>query len=333
MFFTTQRDFLSGLRLISFYASLATFAILASCGSDTDIKQTDSALSNEKMSIVVTTTHLNDIVSRIVGDRFKVVPLMGPGVDPHLYRPTSRDALAISNADLIVFHGMMLEGKLAETLQNSRNKGIPSYNATEKINPKKIIGHSKSSKSLNHPDPHVWFDPSIWSNVVQNLSDRISILDPEGTEIYKSNTEKICAEIYLVSEWAKNRVNEIPENKRKLITSHDAFQYFGRAMGLNVVALQGISTTAEAGLADRVNLVNTIMKEKIPAIFIESSVNPNAINEIARECKISIGGKLFSDALGSGKDFVIGPKSISFPCNTWSGMMVHNINTIVDSLK
>jgi ABC-type Zn uptake system ZnuABC Zn-binding protein ZnuA len=114
MFFTIQRGFLSGLRLISFYASLATFAILASCGSDTDKKQTDSALSSEKMSIVVTTTHLNDIVSRIVEDRFKVVPLMGPGVDPHLYRPTSRDALAISNADLIVFHGMMLEGKLAK---------------------------------------------------------------------------------------------------------------------------------------------------------------------------------------------------------------------------
>jgi len=333
MIFATQRILFAGLKLIHFHASLAFFTILASCGSDTDQKQTDSSLSNEKMSIVVTTTHLNDIVSRIVEDRFKVVPLMGPGVDPHLYRPTSRDALAISKADLIVFHGMMLEGKLAETLQNSRNKGVPSYNATEQINPKKIIGYSKSSKSVNHPDPHVWFDPSIWSDVVQNLSDRISILDPEGKNLYKSNTEKICAEIYLVNEWAKKRVKEIPENQRKLITSHDAFQYFGRSMGLNVVALQGISTTAEAGLADRVNLVNTIKKEKIPAIFIESSVNPNAINEIAKECKISIGGKLYSDALGRGKDFVVGPNRVSFPCNTWSGMMIHNVNTIVDSLK
>lgn len=323
-----QKKIFTRLKSINILALLAILSVFASCSSDANKTQSDSSLSKEKMTIVVTTTHLNDIVSRIVEDRFNVISLMGPGVDPHLYRPTSRDVLAISKADLIVFHGMMLEGKLAETLKNSRNKGIPSHNATEKIDPKKVI-----KESFNHPDPHVWFDPSIWSKVVQDLNDKISILDPEGKKIYKSNTEKICTEIYQVGEWGKNRIKEIPENQRKLITSHDAFQYFGRSMGLNVIALQGISTTAEAGLADRVNLVNTIIKEKIPSIFVESSVNPNAINEIAKECKISIGGKLYSDALGTAEDFVLGPKKVSFPCNTWSGMMVHNINTIVDSLK
>jgi ABC-type Zn uptake system ZnuABC Zn-binding protein ZnuA len=128
-------------------------------------------------------------------------------------------------------------------------------------------------------------------------------------------------------------MKNIPQSNKKLVTSHDAFQYFGRAMGLEVIALQGVSTTTEAGLGDRASLVDLIKQQNIPAIFIETSVNPGAIEEIAKECGVTVGGELFSDALGPKNHSSIGPNNKLFKANTWSGMMVHNVSTIVKALS
>ena len=140
-------------------------------------------------------------------------------------------------------------------------------------------------------------------------------------------------EIAKVGDWARERINEIPQDKRKLVTSHDAFRYLGRDLGLNVIGLQGISTNVEAGLADRANLVEFIVSQEIPAIFIESSVNPGAMREIARESKVVIGGELFSDALGPPGERISGPGEESHGLDTWSGTMIHNVSTIVEALS
>jgi manganese/zinc/iron transport system substrate-binding protein len=258
---------------------------------------------------------------------------MGPGVDPHIYKPTSRDILAITKADIVVFHGMMLEGKLSEVLSNGEKRGIFTFNATAGLPKEQIIFPDQSDGNAQYPDPHVWFDPKIWSTVASEFTKMISDFDPAGKNFYKKNLTLFTDEILLIENWATAQMKSIPQSNKKLVTSHDAFQYFGRAMGLEVIALQGVSTTTEAGLGDRASLVDFIKQQNIPAIFIESSVNPGAIEEIAKECKVIVGGELFSDALGSKDHSSIGPDSRLFTANTWSGMMVHNVSTIVKALR
>jgi manganese/zinc/iron transport system substrate-binding protein len=258
---------------------------------------------------------------------------MGPGVDPHIYKPSSRDILALSKANLVVFHGMQLEGRLAEALSHSEENGISIFNATANLPNKEIIYSNSGHTEQQHPDPHVWFDPKIWSLIVNEFTRRMIRCNPSEQKQFESRANQILDSISKIEEWGINEIKKIPKDQRTLITSHDAFQYLGRAMGLQVIALQGISTTAEAGLADRANLVDLIQDHNIPAIFIESSVNPTAIHEIAKECNVEVGGELFSDALGSNNQFATGPNGIKYSVATWEGMMIHNINTIVKALR
>lgn len=289
-------------------------------------------LNNTKPRIVVTTTHLYDLAKRITGDHFSITPLMGQGVDPHLYKPTSRDILALSKADLVIYHGMMLEGRLSEVLAHGKENGISVFNATSCLSDQQIIFPKKNNYKTLHPDPHVWFDPKIWAFIVNEFTTMITEFAPSGQVVFKENAELFLKEIKKIELWSLEEIKKIPIEHRTIVTSHDAFQYLGRSMGLEVVALQGVSTTSEAGLGDRVNLVDLIRKYKIPAIFIESSVNPAAIEEIAKECNVIVGGELFSDALGSQHEFTTGPNGTQYQTNTWEGMMVHNINTIVKAL-
>lgn len=285
----------------------------------------------QKRKLVVTTTHIRDLVERITANRFDIIPLMGPGVDPHIYKPTSRDILALSKADLVIFHGLKFEGRLSDALSKQKNSDIRTYALTTNLPSAQIIFSGGKENEL-HADPHIWFDPKIWTRVADEFTKVISKFDPSGKEIFYQNLLAFNREISEVESWAITQINRIPKSQRKLITSHDAFQYFGRAMGISVLALQGLSTSTEAGLGDRANLVDLINEQKISAVFIESSVNPDAINEIAKECNVIVGGELFSDSLGPNDHFSIGPNGQSFPTDTWSGMMIHNINTIVGAL-
>ena len=287
---------------------------------------------NELPLVVVTTTHLSDLVDSLAGERVTVISLMGPGVDPHLYKPTSRDLSALAKADLIVFHGLMLEGRMGHALEQADKKGIPSVAATSEI-PKSLILSSAEEGAQGHADPHVWFSPEIWSICVNTLMNKLIALEPEAEVEIKENARLLLSEIAEIKNWSLAQVEQIPQARRKLVTSHDAFRYLGRDLGLEVIGLQGLSTNVEAGLADRANLVDFIKKQDIPAIFVETSVNPAAMHEIAKESGVFIGGELFSDALGSPGESAIGPEEKSFDLDSWGGMMVHNVSTIVDALS
>jgi len=286
---------------------------------------------NQLPTIVVTTSHLSDLVHSLAGKRVQVISLMGPGVDPHLYKPTSRDLSSIVKADLIVYHGMMLEGRMGHALEQADKKGIPSLAATSEI-PHALVLTDADEGNDGHADPHVWFSPQIWSVCVNTLMNKLIELDPESEPEIKKNAEALLIVIEEIKNWSLEQVTRIPKGRRKLVTSHDAFRYLGKDLGLEVIGLQGMSTNVEAGLADRANLVDFIKKQNVPAIFVESSVNPASMHEIAKESGVFIGGELFSDALGSPGESVVGPNGQKFPLNTWGGMMVHNITTIVDAL-
>ena len=315
------------IKIICAFCILTFTLISSSCGS-----KESGAQNEEKSTIVVTTTQLKDLVSKITKSRFNIISLMKPGIDPHTYKPTSRDILALTKADLVIYHGMMLEGRLSELLEKAEQQGIQTYNATSSLKSPRIIFHG-DIKNNSQPDPHVWFDPEIWTTVAENFTKMICLFDPEGKSGYINNLLSFTREIEGVQKWTIKKISTIPTSKRTLVTSHDAYSYFGRSFGLEVVALQGISTLLESGLGDRAKVVDLIKEQNIPAVFIESSVNPKALNEIAKECGVSVGGELFSDALGTEATLSVGPEGNSYTANTWTGMMVHNVNTIVNSLS
>jgi manganese/zinc/iron transport system substrate-binding protein len=293
----------------------------------------DKPVNESKLpQVVVTTTHLSDLVDSLAGKHVKVISLMGPGVDPHLYKPTSRDLSALAKADLIVFHGLMLEGRMGHALEQTDKRGISSIAVTSEI-PKSQVLSDDGEESDGHEDPHVWFSPEIWSICVNTLMKELIELEPQAEGEIRENAQRLLSEIDEIKNWSLEQIEQIPQERRKLVTSHDAFRYLGRDLGLEVIGLQGMSTNVEAGLADRANLVDFIKKQNIPAIFVESSVNPAAIHEIAKESGVVIGGELFSDALGSPEESVIGPDGKSFDLDSWGGMMVHNVSTIVEALS
>ena len=334
MIFNSHKNYLFSPKYKAlFYIPWVIFLIFG-CGEnqDSELRVEENYQNEPKTKVVVTTTQLRDLVQFITKDRFSITSLMGPGVDPHIYKATSKDILALSKADLVIFHGMDLEGRLSDALTYGKKNGILTFSATSTISHDSLIFPDEPISDETHADPHVWFDPKIWSFMVSEFTTYISEFDPERKTFFKRNALRLQQEIDAIENWAMREIKKIPENQRTLVTSHDAFQYLGRAFGLKVVGLQGISTTSEAGLGDRANLVDLIRKQNIPAIFIESSVNPGAIEEIAKECEVVVGGKLFSDALGSGEELVQGPNGNQYYTDTWAGMMVHNINTIVSAL-
>ena len=286
--------------------------------------------ATQKVSIVTTTTQVTDIVSRLVGNSTRVTSLMGPGTDPHSYKPTAHDMTAISTADMVIYHGLKFEGKLASILSKGKSK-VTSYAISSTI-PTKLLLDSDEEEG-KYPDPHIWFSPELWEICIEGVSEFLIDELPEIKDEIIANKSSIIEDMKEVSEWATNQLRSVPEEKRILITSHDAFRYLGQSFDIEVIALQGISTLQEAGLSDRANLVDFINKKKVNSLFIESSVNPKALQEIAKETATDIGAPLYSDAYGSADGQSTGPNQKAYPHNTWEGMMVYNILTIVDGLS
>lgn len=283
----------------------------------------------EKIYIVTTTTHVTDLVNRLVGDSCTIKSLMGSGIDPHSYKPTALDMSAISKADLVIYHGLKLEGRLSKVLESIGNER-KTY-AISSIVPETLLLATDEENS-EYPDPHIWFSPDLWSRCLQGLSEYLIGEFPNLKDKILEKQKGIKNQIKEVSTWAQKQLNQIPENKRILITSHDAFRYFGNSFGVEVVALQGISTLQEAGLADRTNLVDFIKQNNIQCLFIESSVNPKAIEEIAKETGTKIGNPLYSDALGNPENKSLGPNQKLYPHNSWEGMFIHNVATILNGI-
>lgn len=275
-------------------------------------------------SIVCTTGMLADAAANLLEgvDSVDVHALMGPGTDPHLYKASQSDVLALSRGDLIVYNGLHLEGKM----QSLFEKLDPSlvFAAAEQLPDSILINASDYAQAY---DPHVWFDLRLWSMVCQGLSERLQEALPEAAKTIAKNEQSYMMDLEKAHTWAINKMSLIPEKQRVLVTAHDAFKYFGQAYKVEVRGLQGISTTAEFGLRDISDLAQFIKDREIKAVFIESSISPKAI-EAVREAvlregrNLKLGGELYSDALGAADS----------EAGTFLGMFYENVRTIESSL-
>ena len=304
--------------------SLVLAAGLVSCtpenGRDAKKKGNESGVIN----IVATTGMIADIAKVAGGERVKVKGLMGPGVDPHLYKASAGDVALLSGADLIFYNGLHLEGKMSEIFEQMKKRGIDTVAVTDGIDRSLLDAPPQFQGNY---DPHVWFDVTMWMTAVETVRDTLMAKDPENADYYSSNTDAYLKELSALNDYVTEKAMLLPENKRVLITAHDAFSYFGRRYGFEVRGLQGISTVSEAGTQDVQNLAAFIVERRIPAIFVESSVPPKFIEAVqaaveSRGFDVKIGGSLYSDAMGN-------PGT---PDGTYIGMVRHNIDTIVGAL-
>lgn len=275
--------------------------------------------------VVATTGMVADLVKNIGGDRVRVEALMGPGVDPHLYKASAGDITKLSGADLIFYSGLNLEGKMGDLFVRLSRKNPFVIPVTEEIPEGKLL---EPPAFQGHYDPHVWFDVSLWSLAAQKVQKTLGEFDPKGKTVYQTNGENLQKKMKDLHQWSLKKAAELPKEKRILVTSHDAYNYFGGAYDFEVVGLQGISTVTQAGLADITGMVDYIIKNRVKAIFIETSVSPKAIQRVqgdahARGWNVEIGGELFSDAMGKE----------GTPEGTYPGMIRRNLTTIVEHLK
>ena len=286
-------------------------------------------MAEGKLRIAATTTMVSDLAESVAGDHAIVTGLMGPGVDPHLYKATASDINTLQSADLILYNGLHLEGRLADLLVKLGRRGKPVYAVTESLPEAKLL---EPEEFQGHYDPHVWFDPRLWALCVETVVEALSSIDSPNKSQYAEQGELVKSHYLQFYDWAKQYMSSLSPEQRYLVTSHDAYNYFGRAFDFQVIGVQGISTQSEAGLADIVQIVKFIKEKSIKAIFVESSVSPAAIQRISRDSGVSIGGELFSDAMGTRGLMGQARDGSRFDLGTYEGMIKGNISTITDAL-
>ena len=302
---------------------IALFSILALACSSSDSGSSKDP-GQDGLNIVATTGMIADMVSVVGGDKVAVKGLMGPGVDPHLYKASAGDVALLSKADVIFYNGLHLEGKMAEIFEQMNKRGINTIAVTDGVERADLMAPPEFQGNY---DPHIWFDVGLWMDTVGIVKDTLIEMDPQNSQQYESNANSYLKELSDLNIYVKERSDSLPKDKRVLITAHDAFNYFGRGYGFEVKGLQGISTESEAGTADVQGLATFIVERRIPAVFVESSVPPRYIEAVQAAVKskgfdVVVGGELFSDAMGN-------PGT---PEGNYIGMVRHNINTIVNAL-
>jgi manganese/zinc/iron transport system substrate-binding protein len=275
-------------------------------------------------TIVTTCGMVTDIVSIVAGDRANVSGLMGENVDPHMYKPTRNDQKTLLGADVVFYSGLMLEGRMGDTFIGVARTGKPVYAVTERIGESYL---RQPPEFKGHWDPHVWMDITAWSQCVDVVAEALSDYDTSDADGYKQRAADYQVQLREMDEYIRKTIATISEDRRWLITAHDAFGYFSRAYKIPVKSAQGISTDSDAAIDDINRLVDFIVEKKISAIFVEVSVNPKNILAIIEGCKeqkwdVRIGGKLFSDAMGTPGTYA----------GTYLGMMDHNATTITRAL-
>lgn len=276
-----------------------------------------------RVRVVATIGMIADVAARVGGDRVVVTGMMGPGIDPHLYKASEGDVRRLFRADVIFFNGLHLEAKMGEVLERMGGEARTIA----------VAERTPTSRLLTPPefegayDPHVWFDVTLWMLAVEAIRDGLSEEDPAGAAEYEARAAAYLAELEALDAYVREQAARVPPERRVLVTAHDAFNYFGRAYGFEVRGLQGISTASEAGTADVQRLAEFIAERRIPAVFVESSIPQRTIQAVqaavdSRGFDVDIGGELYSDALGD-------PGSSA---GTYIGMVRHNIDTIVTAL-
>lgn len=288
------------------------------------------AADEDRLKVTTTTTMITDMVSRVGGEHIRVTGMMGPGVDPHLFQPRAADISALRTADVTFYNGLHLEGKLTDVLEHVEQGGRPTYALAAAVPKERLL--TLDGDDAANADPHFWGDAELWAGCVRVVVEGLSKADPEHAETYAQRGEALKQEYLAMHEWAKVRAVLVPAESRLLITSHDAFSYFGRAYGFEVLGIQGISTATEAGLADVTRLADLIRQRKVKAVFVESSVPPDTIQTLSRDSGAKIGGELFSDAFGTPGE-IENINGESYDLGTYTGYIKHNINTSVEALK
>jgi manganese/zinc/iron transport system substrate-binding protein len=292
--------------------------LVVSCKPNVEQKRTG------KLKIVTTTGILADAVMEITGDSAEVTSLMGPGVDPHLYKVSQGDLSVLTKADLIIYNGLHLEGKMGEVLEGlaKQKKVVAIADGISKSELRNVSGFAGGF------DPHIWFNVEIWKKGVEYLAEVIQKNDSVNALYYKKNALVYSKRLDSLHKTVISEIQHIPESQRVLVTAHDAFGYFGDAYKIEVKGLQGISTVSEPGLKDISEITKLIVDRKIKAIFVESSVSPKLVESVVAGAKarghvVKIGGLLYSDALGEKNT----------PAGTYIGMVNENVKTITSALR
>ena len=304
-------------------ALIGVLSLALGCERQRNAGAPSEDLSGRKIRVVATMGMIADLVNEIGGGRVQVTGLMGPGVDPHLYKASEGDVIRMAAADVIFYNGLHLEGKMAEVFERM-GKRVRTVAVTDGIPRDRLLSPPEFKGAY---DPHVWFDVSLWAKTVSQASQALIEMDPKHEENYRANASAYLERLSDLDGYVRRQAARVPPRQRVLITAHDAFNYFGRAYGFEVRGLQGISTVAEAGTADIQALVRLILANRIPAVFVETSVPVRYIEALqeaveAGGFRLRIGGSLYSDALGDP-----GTKE-----GTYIGMVRHNIDTIVGAL-
>jgi manganese/zinc/iron transport system substrate-binding protein len=280
---------------------------------------------NSKPKVVATTTMIADLARQIGGDSIEVKALMGSGVDPHLYKASEGDVTKLYTADLILYNGLHLEGKMGEIFEQMESQNKKTAALAESLSKDKLL---ESEFFASNYDPHIWFDISYWQLIGEALLEKLKEIDPESTAYYQNNFTLYKAELQALESEVKATIATLAPEKRILVTAHDAFNYFGKAYGFQVVGLQGLSTATEAGVQDVQQLAQFIIDNQVKAVFVETSVPQRTIEALqaavaSKNFNVSIGGTLYSDALGSE----------ATPEAEYIGMFRANVLTIVNALK
>jgi len=288
------------------YSTLITIALLAMA----------TMLHAQKPIVVSSATMFTDMVENIAGNLVETETIVPIGGDPHLHTPTPRDAKLVGKADLLMLNGLTFEGWINELIENSGTKG-KTIMITKGVDP------ISSDTYKNSTDPHAWMDLANGRIYIKNITDALKEIDPANADTYEANYKSYDQKLADLDKYVMNKVKEIPEEKRILITSHDAFKYYGKRYGIKLEAIQGISTDSEVQTSDIKRVSATINKYNVPAVFVESTINPKLLRQIASDNDVKIGGRLYADSLGD-KDS---------PAATYLDMIRSNTNTIVNGLK
>lgn len=289
----------------------------------TGVSAQGSGLDREPIRVLATTGMIAEAASAIGGDRVRVTALMGPGVDPHLYRPTREDARAIVRADVILKNGFMLEGRMGESFERAARAGRRVVAVAEGVPAEALLLEDDGAAT----DPHVWMSPRVWVHAVERVAAVLIEAEPGSREVFEANAAAYIHRLRALDAYAGEVLATIPEGRRVLVTAHDAFGYLGAAYGLEVVGIQGLSTESEAGVRRIERMVSLIVDREVPAVFIETTVTDRNVRALVagvarRGRTLAIGGELYSDALGE-------PGSAG---ETYLGMIVHNVETIARGL-
>lgn len=313
--------------LIGLLCPLTLSSMIGCGGKSVGIPEGSAENSDNRLRIVVTTGMVADLVRHVAGEHAEVTALIGTGVDPHLFKATRNDIRRLQEAQIVFYSGLMLEGRMQDALRQLNRQKRPVVAVTDQlVNTDKVYLRSPPEFE-GHYDPHVWMDVSAWSRCLAIVVETLSAQDPAHANDYQQNAAAYQTELAKLHDYVCEVIKSIPASQRVLVTAHDAFGYFGRTYGIDVRSVQGVTTESEAGVSDINRLVDFLVERKLPAIFVETSVNEKNIRAViegatARGVTVNVGGELFSDAMGQEGTYE----------GTYIGMIDHNATQIARAL-